>query len=105
MIIDLSLLAKIKTNLRINHNALDEDLGDTINACLQDLRTCGVKVSDIPDDVQETDPLILNAVKLYCRAEFTDDTAKAAAYKERYNSLKSCLMMASGYREEAVANE
>lgn len=105
MIIDSSLLEKIKTNLRISHSKLDEDLGDTINACLKDLRTCGVKVSDTPADGQETDPLILNAIKLYCRAEFTDDTAKAAAYKERYDSLKSCLMMASGYREEAVANE
>ena len=104
MIIDLSLLSKIKTNLRISHNALDEDLGDTINACLQDLRTCGVKVSAVPDDVQETDPLILNAIKLYCRAEFTDDTEKAAAYRERYGSLKSCLMMASGYREEVATN-
>ena len=99
MAIDLSLLMKIKTNLRISHNQLDEDLGDTINACLQDLKVCGVQ-APTPDDPQETDPLILNAIKLFCRAEYTDDTQKAAAYKERYDALKSCLMMASGYREE-----
>ena len=103
MAIDQSLLVKIKTNLRISHNQLDEDLSDTIAACLQDLKVCGVQVP-VPDDSQKTDTLILNAIKLYCRAEYTDDTAKAAAYMERYNSMKSCLMMASGYREEDVTN-
>jgi hypothetical protein len=51
------------------------------------------------------DPLILNAVKLFCKAAYTDDTEKAAAYQARYDALKSCLMMASGYREEAGAGE
>lgn len=104
MAIDQSLLVKIKNNLRISHTMLDEDLSDTIAACLQDLKVCGVQ-APVPDDPQETDVLILNAVKLYCRAEYTDDTAKAAAYRERYDSLKSCLMMATGYREEAVTDE
>lgn len=101
MDIDQSLLSKIKTSLRISHTALDEDVSDTIAACLTDLGVCGVQ----DPGEQETDPLILNAVKLYCKAEYTDDTAKAAAYLERYNALKSCLMMAGGYREEAVADE
>ena len=103
MAIDQSLLVKIKTNLRISHTMLDEDLSDTVTACLQDLKVCGVKVPE-PDDTQEMDSLILNAVKLYCRAEYTDDTAKAASYRERYDSMKSCLMMASGYREEVVSD-
>ena len=103
MAIDQSLLVKIKTNLRISHTLLDEDLSDTIAACLQDLKVCGVQ-APVQDDMQETDALILNAIKLYCRAEYTDDTAKAAAYKERYDSMKSCLMMASGYREEAAGD-
>ncbi len=103
MVIDPSLLIKVKTNLRISHSLLDEDLSDTVTACLQDLKVCGVQVPS-PDDPQDPDPLILNAIKLYCRAEYTDDTAKAAAYKERYDSMKSCLMMAAGYREEAVTD-
>lgn len=101
MAIDPSLMLKIKTNLRISHNLLDDDLSDTINACLQDLKVCGVQ-APTPDDPQETDPLILNAIKLYCRAEYTDDTSKAAAYMERYDAMKSCLMMASGYREDTA---
>ena len=91
MAIDQTTLSKIKTNLRISHNVLDDDLSDTISACLTDLRVCGIF------DPQTDDPLILNAIKLYCRSEYTDDTIKAAAYKERYDALKSCLMMASEY--------
>lgn len=96
MAIDQTTLSKIKTNLRISHTALDDDLSDTISACLTDLRVCGVF------DPQADDPLILNAIKLYCRAEYTDDTSKAAAYKERYDALKSCLMMASEYVTEVT---
>lgn len=93
MAVDQTLLSKVKTTLRISHNALDDDLADCISACLKDLNVCGVQ-APVPDD-----PLILNAVKLYCRAEFTDDTGKAAEYMVRYNALKSCLMMAGDYRE------
>lgn len=98
MAIDYTLLAKVKTNLRISHTALDEDLEDSIEACLADLAICGVK-APTPDDPQETDPLILNAIKLYCKKEYTDDTAKAAEYQKRYDALKSSLMMAGKYRE------
>lgn len=98
MAIDPKLLSKVKTTLRISHTAMDDDLADMISACLKDLEVCGVQ-APAQDDPQETDPLILNAVKLYCRAEFTDNTGKAAEYMARYNALKSCLMMAGGYRE------
>jgi hypothetical protein len=93
------LLQKIKVSLRISHAALDEDIADTIDAALADLETCGVVVP------QGDDPLVLNAVKLYCKAAYTDDTGKAAAYMERYNALKACLMMAGDYREAVVVDE
>lgn len=98
MAIDYTLLSKVKTNLRISHKALDDDLADTIEACLADLSVCGVR-APTPDDPQETDPLILNAVKLYCRKEYTDDPGKAAEYQRRYDALKTCLMMSEKYRE------
>ena len=104
MAVDQSLLLKVKTNLRISHNALDEDLSDSIAACLADLKVCGV-VAPAQEDPTETDPLILNAIKLYCRKEFTDDTGKAAEYQKRYDALKSCLMMAGEYSGEATGNE
>ena len=92
-------LTKIKLALRISHNKLDEDIKDDIDACLADLKVCGII------DPQETDPLIYNAIKLYCRSIYTDDTAKGAAYLARYEALKACLMMAEGYGWEATGDE
>lgn len=93
------MLEKIKLALRIKHDALDDDIQADIDACIADLEVCGVVYA--PAD----DPLIINAVKLYCRANYTDDTAKSAEYRKRYEALKACLMMAEGYGREVAANE
>lgn len=85
------IIEKIKMSIRIKHHKLNEDIGDTIDACLADLKVCGVIKLD------EEDPLIYNAVKLYCKSEHSDDPTKAEMYHERYDSLKACLMMAEGY--------
>lgn len=84
-------LAAVKTALRIKHDVLDADIMGDIDACLADLVVCGIA------NPREDDPLILNAVKLWCRSLYTDDTGKGAEYLRRYDALKSCLMIASGY--------
>ena len=99
------LLNKIKTSLRISHTALDEDVTDTIDACLADLRAVGV-LAEMTDATKGLDPLVLNAVKLYCKAAYTDDPAKAASYQRGYDSLKATLKIAEGYgHQEAGADE
>lgn len=86
-----SILTKIKLSLRISHSKLDEDIQSDIDACLADLRLCGVI------HAPENDTLVLNATKLWCRSLYTDDTTKAEVYRARYESLKACLMVAEGY--------
>ena len=99
------LLAKVKESLRISHDKLDADIQDTIDASLADLKACGILEKKL-DPAKGLDPLILNAVKLYCKHEYTDDTVKAARYQEGYDNLKGFLQNAEGYGyEEAVANE
>lgn len=93
-------LVKIKKAIRRSHSKLDEDLMDDIDACIADLKSVGVTG---PNAV-ESDPLFYNAIKLYCKSINTDDTAKAAEWLRRYESLKACLMMAEGYRGEATAD-
>ena len=96
----MDTLSKIKQGLRISHAKLDEDIQADIDACLADLRVVGIKHKDA------TDPLVFNAVKLWCRSLYTDDTAKSAEYMKRYEALKACLMMAEGYgRPEETENE
>lgn len=88
---DVAIIAKVKTDLRISHAALDADISDMIDACAADLRIVGVQVVEPPDKT------VLAAIKLYCRAAYTDDTDKATAYMARYNAMKATLMMAEGY--------
>lgn len=85
------MLEAIKTALRISHNKLDEAIQADIDACLSDLKVCGIVYAE------DTDPLILNAVKLYCRASYTDDPVKGAEWLRRYEKLKACLQLAEGY--------
>ena len=99
------LLAKVKTSLRISHTALDEDVADNIAACLTDLQVCGVQAAKL-DTSAGLDPMILNAVKLFCKAAYTDDPVKAARYQGGYDAMKSCLMYAEGYSwKEAGTDE
>ena len=95
----MTTLEKIKQALRISHSKLDDDIQATIDAGLADLQVAGVKFKG------EEDPLIYNAIALWCRAHHTDDADKAAKWFERYNALKSCLMMAEGYGWEADGDE
>lgn len=92
-------LTKIKLALRTSHTKLDEDIQADIDACIADLLVCGIIHPD------ESDPLIFNAIKLYCRSLYTDDATKSAEWLRRYNELKACLMMAEGYGWEAGADE
>lgn len=95
----MDTLTKIKQGLRISHAKLDEDIQADIDACLADLRRVGVVYAP------ETDPLMFNAIKLWCRSLYTDDTVKAAEYLRRYEALKACLSMAEGYGRPKEADD
>lgn len=85
------LVQKVKTSVRIKHSALDDEIQDNIQACLLDLQMHGIVHKGAED------PLIQNAVKLYCKAEYTDDLTKAEKYAVRYRELRDCLKVADGY--------
>lgn len=96
------ILQKVKLSLRTSHDRLDDDILADIDACLADLKMHGVIYA--PED----DPLMFNAVKLYCKSLYTDDPVKSAAYLQRYVNLRDCLKLAEGYGwqdEEAVSDE
>lgn len=87
----MTTLEKIKLAIRRSHGKLDEDLQADIDFAKADLRAVGIIHAG------EEDPLIYNAIKLYCKSENTDDPAKSAEWLDRYEKLKACLMMAEGY--------
>ena len=86
-------LVAVKLALRISHTALDNDITAEIAACMKDLEIVGVD----GEEVTEEDPIILNAIKLWCRANMTDDVNKQMSYRQAYDALKGTLMMATDY--------
>ncbi len=96
-------LDKVKLAIRRSHDKLDEDLVADIDACMADLRAHGITG---PKAV-ETDPLIYNAIKLYCREMNAEDPAEAARWRQCYHDLRDSLKSAKGYgwTEEVAAND
>ena len=70
------MLEKVKLALRIKNYKLDDDITDLIDACKIDLSISGVKKID------ETDALVIQAVKLYCKANFGLDNKDSEKYQK-----------------------
>ena len=88
MAVSSEYVATIRQRLRNSSNALDNEITDLINAARADLVLGGVLESKAED---ESDPLILQAISTYVKAEFgldNDDSEKyRASYKEQRNGL------------------
>ena len=93
-----SLLAPVKLWLRISSNKMGDELEQTIDACKLDLQNSGVK------NLDSSDPLIQQAVKLYCKAQFGyDDSADSAGkFAEAYEHLKTALSLSGDYNVEGT---
>ena len=85
------MLDKVKLALRIKTNALDEDINDYIEAAKESLNIAGVTSLD------ENNPLIIQAVKIYCKANLTTDNIAAERYNKSFETLKQSLSLCSEY--------
>ncbi len=85
------MLESIKLALRIKSSAFDLEILDLINAAKLDLRLSGVI------KINEEDPLILQAVKVYCKANFGLDNKDSEKYQASYDSLKQHLSLCGEY--------
>jgi hypothetical protein len=90
----MALLDDVKANLRISGNALDVDIQGDIDAALMDLQRVGIDVTD------QSQPLIIKAVKLYCRWQ-QDYMGKAEQYCKAYTGLMQALSLAGDYIAES----
>lgn len=88
------MLEKVKLALRIKSNKLDEEIADLIEACKIDLSLSGVK------RIEDTDPLIQQAIKLYCKANFGLDNKDSEKYQKSYEMLKISLSLCGDYNVE-----
>ncbi|HZK53576.1 MAG TPA: head-tail connector protein [Desulfosporosinus sp.] len=91
-------LEKVKTTLRIDDDSLDEDIQDTIDSATGDLKLCGIT----EEKIVETDPLILRAVKTFCKAEYSSDEKETDRYRQSYEMLRNHLSMSVDYNQLVV---
>jgi hypothetical protein len=84
----MEMLEAVKLALAITVDDFDDEISDLIQAALYDLKTNGVDALNM-----QTDPLIMQAVKTYCRAHFhspSDYDRLLAAYEEQKGHLMNC---------------
>ncbi len=84
------MLEKVKLSMGITSDAFDSDITDMINACKADLKLSGVMKT------WNNDPLVLQAVKFYCKAHFRSDD-KSERYQKAYYNLKCAMSLAGEY--------
>jgi uncharacterized phage protein (predicted DNA packaging) len=90
------MLEKIKLALRFDDDSLDSEIQDCIDIAKADLRLSGILESKIA----ETDPLIIRAIKTFCKFEFSTDDKESERYKNSYDLIKAHLSLSSDYISE-----
>lgn len=88
---NMALIDDIKLSLRIKNTAYDTEVQDLIDACKVDLNIAGVQ------EVEETEPLTAQAIKLYCKGNFGYDE-NSDKFQKAYESLKIVMALASDYK-------
>lgn len=85
------MLESIKLALRIKSSAFDTEIKDLIEAAKLDLSISGIK------NTKETDYLIQQAIKTYCKANFGLDNKDSEKYQKSYDMLKQHLSLCGDY--------
>ena len=92
------LLKKAKTALRIksNNEDIEDEIKDLIESCIADLQLAGVNTID------EKDPLIISAVKQYCKGYFgSSDKADHPRLSAPDRSARRTRLFEPGGRQRA----
>ena len=80
--------------LKAANQILTDEVADLIAACKADLRKHGVV------KISESDPLIKQAVKLYCKGNFGYGGDDAERFQKSYESLANSLSLCGDYLED-----
>lgn len=94
------LIAKAKLRIRkTSSDMLDEDVGQLVEVALADLKRIGVHSSYL-DEADIKDPLIIEAVLLYCHAIFWEARDNQTQLLASYNAMCTKIK-GGGYHREA----
>ena len=106
----MTLLADIKTALRIKTDALDSEVETLIGSALYDMWRVGVNPALLDEDAFDDEPnfFVKQAVTAYCKAHFGYDNAEADRFDDAYRRIVCDLMNSSeniAAKEEADGEE
>ena len=94
--IGTKLLPAARKWVRRSSSTLDDEIQQTVSACMLDMKNAGIS------NIDSEDPLIQQAAKLYLKAHFGyDDTPEK--WEQAYERLKASLSLNSDYTRKQVA--
>lgn len=85
------MVKDMKKALRVTSEDAEGEIEDLIAACLSELEMSGVYAVD------ENDPRIKQAVKLYCKAHYGYDE-HTEKFSAAYESLRNAMALSGDYR-------
>jgi hypothetical protein len=89
----MALVDDVKTSLRITSTAFNDEIQSLIDACLLDLEYSGLV------NISQTDDLIVQAVKTYCKANFGLENKDSEKYDKSYQLQVSKMKLIPEYIE------
>lgn len=93
------MLSDVKNELRVSGDAFDTEIQALIDAAKLEMESKGLDESVI----SEEDPLIYQAIMLYCKANFGWDNPEAERFMARYEMTLNHILLSSRY--EVVTEE
>ena len=92
----MTLLEEVKLRIRVKNSKFDEgEIQPLIDACKQDMKRVGITKT-------ETDPLVKQAIRFYCKANFgfSEDSER---YQAAYDALRDSMALSGDYGGETDA--
>lgn len=90
------MLSAVKLALGITIDDLDADIEATISSARAELIRAGIAEEKADDD---TDPLISQAIKTYCKSIYTSDIDKAEKFMDAFKYQQECIRKSEGYKD------
>ena len=92
----MDLCEMVKTRIRVKTSVFDDtEVRPLIDTCLKDLARVGIAAD-------ESDPLVMQAVVFYCKANFgfSDDQER---YQKAYEALRDSMALSGEYGGDSDA--
>ncbi len=85
-----AILKDVKDAIRVKADSVNDEVEGLIAACKKEMEIAGILVID------ETDPLVKQAIKLYCKAHYGYDE-KSEKFRASFEALRDSMALSGEY--------